>query len=381
METAELKIPHIDFFDPITTKIVELENLREKTIAASTPPSAFSQLHSLFRITESLASARIEGNHTTIADYVQDKIEGKDTSQQHKEIANIEECIQLINDEFKNNPKFQISEFFIKQLHSVLMKDLTSEGSRIPGAYRSHDVKITGSQHKPPEFLEVPMLMSDLIGFVNRKDPIKDPRQVDLLKVAIAHHRFVWIHPFDNGNGRMARLLTYIMLRQYGFFKVYFLNPAAVFCQNRDKYISGLEKADTGTDENIKEWCLYVLDGLQRESKKIKKLMSKEFLDTKIILPAIHYSLSNNLISEEESIVLKRSVEQEDYTIMVKDLKEVFKEKNDAQLTYMIKQMLSKHLLRKDGEKSRKYTINLNAHALTRGMLESLVNENFVEFK
>ena len=66
---------------------------------------------------------------------------------------------------------------------------------------------------------------------------------------------------------------------------------------------------------------------------------------------------------------------------MVKDLKEVFKEKNDAQLTYMIKQMLSKHLLRKDGEKSRKYTINLNAHALTRGMLESLVNENFVEFK
>lgn len=372
-----LEIPHIDFFDSITTKIIELENLREKTISFSTPPAAFIQLHSLFQIIESLASARIEGNHTTIADYVQDKIEGKEDSQPHKEIANIEKCIQFINDEFKNNPDFQISEFFLKQLHTVLTKELTSEGSKTPGAYRSHDVKITGSQHKPPEFLKVQELMSNLINFINKKD---EP-QADLLKVAVAHHHFVWIHPFDNGNGRMARLLTYIMLRQYGFFKVYFLNPAAVFCQSRESYIKGLEKADIGTDENIKEWCLYVLDGLQRESRKIKKLMNKEFLDTRIILPAIHYSLNNNLITNEESMVLKCSIDQKDYTIMVKDLKEVFKEKKDAQLTYLIKQMLVKHLLRREGEKSRKYTINLNAHALTRGMLESLINENLVEFK
>ncbi len=377
METEVLKIPRIDFYDPIVSKILELENLREKTITTSTPPSAFSQLHSLFRITESLASARIEGNHTTIADYVQDKIEGKENSQPHKEIANIEKCIQFINDEFKNNPDFQISEFFLKQLHTVLTKELISEGSKTPGAYRSHDVKITGSQHKPPEFLKVQELMSNLINFINKKD---EP-QVDLLKVAVAHHHFVWIHPFDNGNGRMARLLTYVMLRQYGFYKVYFLNPSAVFCQSREMYIKGLEQADTGTDENINYWCLYVLDGLLRESKKIKKLLSKEFLDTKIILPAIHYSLNNNLITTDESMVLKCSIDQKDYTIMVRDLKEVLKGKKDAQLTYLIKQMLSKHLLRREGEKSRKYTINLNAHALTRGMLESLINENLVEFK
>lgn len=377
MKTDTLQIPHIDFFDPIATKIIMLENLREKTVAASTPPAAFSQLHSLFRITESLASARIEGNHTTIADYVQDKIEGKEDSQPHKEIANIEECINLINDEFKNNEGFQISEFFIKQLHGILTKGLTNEGSQTPGAYRSHQVKITGSQHKPPEFLNVPEMMTELLAFINKKDP----PQADLLKVAVAHHRFVWIHPFDNGNGRMARLLTYIMLRQYGFIKVYFLNPAAVFCQSREGYINGLEKADTGTQENIKEWCLYVLDGLLRESKKIKQLMSKDFLDSKIILPAMHYALNNNLITADENLILKCSVEKNDYTIMVKDLKEVFPHKTDAQLTYMVKQMLAKHLLRKDAEKSRKYTINLNAHALTRGMLESLINENLVEFK
>ncbi len=372
-----LTIPKIDFFEPLATKIITLENLREKSISVSTPVQAFAQLHSLFRITESLASARIEGNHTTIADYVQDKIEGKQNSQAHIEISNIEECIQLINQEFEANPDYKISEFFIKQLHGVLTQNLTSEGSHTPGAYRSHNVKITGSKHTPPEFFNVPDYMTELFDFINKEDPV----QASLLKVAIAHHRFVWIHPFDNGNGRIARLLTYAMLRQYGFFKVYFLNPAAVFCQDREGYINGLELADSGNDENIKLWCNYVLDGLLRESSKIKKLFNKDFLDNKIIIPALDYAINNNLISTEEKKVLQCSVAKNDYIIMVKDLKDIFKEKSDAQLTYIVKQMLNNHLLRKDNDKSRKYTINLNAHRLTRGMLESLINEGLVEFK
>lgn len=377
MEFDKLKIPNVNFLDPIATKILELEDLRGGAIAASTPPAAFVQLHSLFQITESLASARIEGNRTTIADYVQDKIEGKHNSQPHKEISNIEECIKLINKECESNPNFQISEFFIRRLHGVLTKDLIAEGSQIPGSYRTHNVKITGSNHTPPEFLNIPEMMVDLVDFINRKDP----PQADLLKVAVAHHRFVWIHPFDNGNGRMARLLTYMMLRQYGFFKVYFLNPAAVFCQDRNKYVSGLEKADTGTEENMKDWCDYVLDGLVRESQKIKKLFRKQFLDTNVIMPALDYAIHNNLLTDEERSVLVCSIEKEDYTIMVKDLHSIFPDKSNSQLTYLMRQMLSRHLLRREHEKSRKYTINLNAHRLTRGMLESLIKEQLVEFK
>ena len=66
---------------------------------------------------------------------------------------------------------------------------------------------------------------------------------------------------------------------------------------------------------------------------------------------------------------------------MLKDLKLLFKEKNDAQLTYIIKRMLEKHLLRRNNNHTRKYTINLNAYALTRGMLNALINENLVEFE
>jgi hypothetical protein len=40
---------------------------------------------------------------------------------------------------------------------------------------------------------------------------------VDFIKVALSHHRFGWIHPFRNGNGRVVRLLTYLLLIKYGF--------------------------------------------------------------------------------------------------------------------------------------------------------------------
>ena len=60
----------------------------------------------------------------------------------------------------------------------------------------------------------------------------------DLLKTAIAHHRFTWIHPFGNGNGRVVRLLTYALMIKYGFNvkngKI--INPTAVIplnCKNR----------------------------------------------------------------------------------------------------------------------------------------------------
>ena len=89
----ELATPTPNFWDPITGKIMQLENLRVGGIVASTPPPAFIQLHGIFKMTESLASAHIEGNHTTISDYVQDKIEGKDNNQEQKEISNLEDCM------------------------------------------------------------------------------------------------------------------------------------------------------------------------------------------------------------------------------------------------------------------------------------------------
>jgi Fic family protein len=123
----------------------------------------------------------------------------------------------------------------------------------------------------------VPQYMAELVAFINSDDPQK----YDLMKVALAHHRFAWIHPFGNGNGRVVRLLTYALLIKYGFNvraggRV--LNPTAVFCNDRDRYYTMLGKADSGLSEGSEAWCIYVLEGMLNELRKVDRLTDIHFL-------------------------------------------------------------------------------------------------------
>jgi Fic family protein len=131
--------------------------------------------------------------------------------------------------------------------------------------------------------------MDELFDFISNEDSPK----YDLLRAAIAHHRFVWIHPFGNGNGRTVRLLTYAMLVKTGFNVNIgrILNPTAVFCSNRNDYYNNLSKADSGTEQGVLAWTEYVLKGLKEEIEKIDKLADYSFLRNEILSPAIAYSL------------------------------------------------------------------------------------------
>lgn len=113
--------------------------------------------------------------------------------------------------------------------------------------------------------------MNELFEFINNHDSHK----YSLLKTAIAHHRFVWIHPFTNGNGRTVRLFTYAMLVKLGFNvdAGRIINPTAIFCSSRENYYKYLGQADSATEEGILSWCEYMLKGLKDEIEKIDKLL------------------------------------------------------------------------------------------------------------
>src|SRR5690606_17083033 len=139
---------------------------------------------------------------------------------------------------------------------------------RTPGSYRSRLVRIAQADHLPPDAVQVPGYMAELVAFVNRLDPPK----YDLIKVALAHHRFAWVHPFSNGNGRVVRLLTYAMLIKYGFqvsAAGRLLNPAAVFCADRNRYYTMLARSDSGEPAELESWCTYVLGGIRDEMEKV----------------------------------------------------------------------------------------------------------------
>lgn len=82
------------FDSPLMDVLMELEHLRRLQLSGSTPPALFFQLKHIFHMLESLGSARIEGNHTTLADYIESKLEGvQQVSDQLREMQNIEEAM------------------------------------------------------------------------------------------------------------------------------------------------------------------------------------------------------------------------------------------------------------------------------------------------
>lgn len=371
----DLALPNPSFDSPLVDVLTELEHLRRLELGGTTPAPIFFQLKSIFHMLESLGSARIEGNHTTLADYVESKLDDKPQAptDQLREMKNIEDAMEYIEAHFKTGD--DMNDLFIRQLHAIAVGDLEREGDETPGAYRKKNVQIAQSEHLPPESLLVQDYMNELIAFVNEKHAPK----YDLIKVALAHHRFGWIHPFGNGNGRVVRLLTYTLLIKFGFNvktggRV--LNPTAVFCNDRDQYYAMLSKADQGTAQGIEAWCVYVLQGILDELRKVDRLSDFNFLAKNIILPALKLAKERQWITTTEALILQIALVNG--VAKAADFKEATKALSDAQRTYQIKKMVERKLLIPIEEGARQYTIGFRNNYLMRGVVQALIEQGFV---
>ena len=363
------------FDSPLVDVLTELEHLRRLQLGGTTPPQVFFQLKTIFHMLESLGSARIEGNHTTLADYVESKLEGKQQqpSDQLREMANIEDAMTYIEDSIDAGDG--LTEHFIRELHTIAVTGLEREGDATPGAYRQKSVQIAQSDHLPPEFIQVPGYMQGLVAFINTDHP----RKYDLIKVALAHHRFGWVHPFGNGNGRVVRLLTYALLIKYGFNvktggRV--LNPTAVFCNDRDQYYAMLACADKGSREGLETWCVYVLQGILDELRKVDQLTDFGFLSAKILAPALAYASERELITAMEEKILH--IAAKNGVAKAADLAVAMPAMTAAQRTYQIKKLVDRNMLQPIKESARQYTIGFSNSYLIRGVIRALSNEGFI---
>ena len=371
----DLTLLNPSFDSPLVDVLTELEHLRRLQLQGTTPAQVFFQLKHIFHMLESLGSARIEGNHTTLADYVESKLEGtrQAPSDQLREMENIETAMAYIEESIQ--PGDGLTEHFIRELHAITVKGLEREGDATPGAYRQTQVKIAQSEHLPPDLIQVPHYMQELVAFINENHPPK----YDLIKVAIAHHRFGWIHPFGNGNGRVVRLLTYVLLIKYGFNvktggRV--LNPTAVFCNDRDRYYAMLAHADTGAPEGLEAWCLYVLQGILDELRKVDRLTDFSYLSSRILGPALIFAKERGLITTMEEHVLH--ITAKNGVAKAADLAAAMPGMSAAQRTYQIRKLVERKMLQPITKGARQYTIGFSNNYLMRGVVRALSDEGFI---
>ena len=363
-----INTPSPKFDSGLTNIILELEHLKNRPLKNTTSESVFLQLKSLLHAVEAVASARIEGNHTTIASYIEKRDDDSHKNdEQIIEISNLIDGLDFIDKYVMEEP---ISADFIKELHRIVVNGLTHEGDKRAGAWRDEPRYIANARHQPPESYDVPDLMRELIDYINNDEG----EQYNLLKIAIANHRFVWIHPFGNGNGRTDRLMTYALLCKKGYIapnKMRLFNPTAIFAGDRNKYYDMLALADDYKDKHILEWCEYFLSGVRNEIKKSESLADADFVNKKILLPSVDRMEKAGVVSKLESNILGRAVRLG--AIKASDIKDLWgREVTSVAIAQQIKKLRDRNLIKATHEGGREYEISFENSELTRVTLEQM---------
>jgi len=210
-------------------KLAKLNKLRPL------PKSAVQKLREKFQIEMTYNSNAIEGNSLTLKETFLVINEGITVRgkplKDHLEAKDHHAALEYLYDLVDKKKNYTISEMLIRNLHQIIVQETDKEWA---GKYRNAQVIIGGAKHVPPDALQVPQKMRELIGWLNSQ---KDKTNIIEL-ASLLHHKLTNIHPFFDGNGRTARLTMNLLLMQSGY-------PLVVILKNdRKKYYDALDKAD-----------------------------------------------------------------------------------------------------------------------------------------
>jgi Fic family protein len=181
-------------------------------------------------------SNAIEGNSLTLREtalVLQEgvTIKGKPLKD-HLEATDHQHALDFLYD-LVDRDRAPVSERLIRQLHQLVVRETEAADA---GTYRTGSVLIAGAAHIPPEAVDVPRQMGELIQWLGANTRRLHPVEL----AARFHHRLTAIHPFVDGNGRTARLAMNLLLMHRGYPLAIILKP------DRQKYYRVLQAADRG---------------------------------------------------------------------------------------------------------------------------------------
>jgi Fic family protein len=243
--------------------LVDIDNLSEKIIQASElNPELWLTIQQKYRIDWIYNSNAIEGSTLTRGETHHLLMEGRTAEgkpyEDHQDAINHNDAVDLLYGYIKDDAI--VTEGMLKEFNSLLLLGVkfTSAKDQFgnefkkparPGQYKSlpnHVLKPDGDIHHYVDPLQVTSQMEELVEWLEKKAATVHP----VIVAAMAHYHFVRIHPFDDGNGRGARILMNYILVRSGF------SPAIVKNEKRSKYLDTLNEANNG---NYKEFVGFIV--------------------------------------------------------------------------------------------------------------------------
>ena len=270
-------------------------------------PEELNRLVEIAKIQSTEASNAIEGIRTTdsrLKQLVSEKTTPRNRNE--KEIAGYRDALSVINDSFEY---IKITPNYILQLHSILCSH--NNEVNYGGKYKNIQNFISATNENgesftlftPPSPFETPMAMQNLCEEYNKAI---DKRDVDpLLLIPIFIHDFLCIHPFNDGNGRMSRLLTTLLLYRSGYYVGKYISLEAKIFKIKDLYYDALFESQKGWHEGVDDptpfvnYLLSIIEMAYEDFEDRVKLISKK---------ASAYELVDNAIKKKLGKVTKSDV-------------------------------------------------------------------------
>lgn len=255
-------------------------------------PERLSALRKVATIESIGSSTRIEGSKLSdreverlLSNLASQSFETRD----EQEVAGYAELMDLVFSAWQDIP---FNENHIKQLHQILLRH-SAKDTRHRGQYKNTSNSVaafdeTGAQigivFETASPFDTPRLMTELVDWVNTE---RDKGQLHaLLIIAIFVVVFLEIHPFQDGNGRLSRVLTTLLLIQTGYAYVPYSSLESVIELNKEAYYLALRQTQgtIRTDApNWQPWLVFFLRSLAEQVRRLEKKVERE----KIVLAAL----------------------------------------------------------------------------------------------
>ena len=276
----------------LTKKLLEIERHKEALHILPVTANLIASLRETARLQSTHYSTQIEGNVLTQKE-VKEVVDGKKghfpgRERDEREVRNYFRALEFVEGHLKQET--EISEELIKQIHSLVLT-----GSKRKTPYREGQNVIkdgaTGSiVYMPPEAKDVKPLMSSLIHWIQTE---MNKNEIPASIIAgITHYQFATIHPYYDGNGRTARLLTTFILHKMGYGMKGIYSLEEYYAKNLQGYYDALTIGNSHNyyfgriDADITPFLDYFLDGMAISFKSVRKQAERlNELKTKKTIP------------------------------------------------------------------------------------------------